>query len=122
MNLSSLQKPVYKILCTTHDITLYKEFKDSTTWLLLLLESSALLASEGPGKSSRLAPSRDPPVTARLPGGGARVSLGSNSKALERRGQKCGERGGGGDDDEGSSADFFLAGLHNFQFRGYRIF
>ena len=26
--------------------------------------------------------------------------LGSNSKALERRGQKCGERGGGGDDDE----------------------
>ena len=25
--------------------------------------------------------------------------LGSNSKALESRGQKCGERGGGGDDD-----------------------
>ena len=70
----------------------------------------ALLASEGPAKTSRLAPSRDP-VTARLPPDPestalAMAMLGSNSKALERRGTKCGERGGGGE--EGNSGDIFL--------------
>ena len=81
--------------------------KSCTTWLFLLFElCAALCASEGLAKTSRLAPSRDP-LTARLPPPDpAMARLGSNSKALERRGTKCGERGGGGED--GNSGDIFF--------------
>ena len=67
----------------------------------------ALLVMAGLDETLRVAPTTGDPVSRRLPlppPVSAMTRLGSNSKALERRGQKCGERGG----EDGNSGDIFL--------------